>query len=60
MAIKQRWAKTKPINFSTDEALDRVLPILKADFRILIIYLFGSRASMKNPKESDLDLAIYT
>lgn len=59
MSIKQRWQGTKPINISTEEALDRVLPFLKKDRRILICYLFGSRVASEM-SHSDLDIAIYT
>ncbi len=59
MGIKQRWEKTNPIQYSTKEVLALVLPLLNADERILIAYLFGSRAN--NTKESsDIDIAIYT
>jgi len=60
MAIKQRWYKTKPIRLTTEEALANILPLFKADSRILIAYLFGSRVNKEDMKNSDIDLAIYT
>jgi len=59
MSVKERWAKAKPIRYSTDEAVALILPVLKADPRILIGYLFGSRIKGK-ATPSDIDIAIYT
>lgn len=60
MSIKERWKGTKQIELNTAEAMDLILLSLKSDFRILSVYLFGSRISGKYNKASDIDMAIYT
>lgn len=59
MGVKERWKNTKPILYSTNEAIALILPLLNADQRILIAYLFGSRAN-GSEKSFDIDIAIYT
>ncbi|MEK6692218.1 MAG: nucleotidyltransferase domain-containing protein [Nitrospirota bacterium] len=59
MSVRERWAKTKPIRYSTDESITLILSVLKTDSRILIGYLFGSRVKGKETL-SDIDIAIYT
>ncbi|MEW6067192.1 MAG: nucleotidyltransferase domain-containing protein [Nitrospirota bacterium] len=59
MSVKERWEKTSPLNFSTEDAISLLLPLLKSDSRILIAYLFGSRAK-KQEQSPDIDIAIYT
>lgn len=60
MSVKERWIKTKPIQYNTEEAIAAILPVLKADMRISIAYLFGSRISKTDSWLSDIDIAIYT
>ena len=60
MAIKERWNRTKPIRVSTEEAIKLIISELQTDSRILIAYLFGSRAVKKDDLSSDIDIAIYT
>lgn len=60
MSVKERWIRTKPIKYNIDEAIALILPILKTDLRILIAYLFGSRAKNTAELPSDIDIAIYT
>lgn len=59
MAVKERWARSRSVKYTTDESISRILPILQRDSRIVAAYLFGSR--MKNSSEaSDIDVAICT
>ena len=60
MGVKERWARTKPIRGSQEEVLRSVLAILRADKRIEIAYLFGSRTKEEAPEGSDIDIAIFT
>jgi predicted nucleotidyltransferase len=60
MSVKERWKGTKQIKFNTDEAISLATPILVSDSRIMIVYLFGSRAAKKDVQSSDIDIAIYT
>ncbi|MBM4141730.1 MAG: nucleotidyltransferase domain-containing protein [Nitrospira sp.] len=62
MSVRQKWQGTKPLKFTTDEAIQLILPILKSDPRIWAAYLFGSRRKreLQTPVESDIDIAIYT
>ncbi len=60
MGVKERWQDIKEIELSTNEAVALVVPILQAERRVLIAYLFGSRAAGNEKKWSDLDIAIYT
>lgn len=60
MSVKERWKRTTPLKYSTDDAAALMLAILKEDPRILIVYLFGSRAKDTNKISSDIDIAIYT
>ena len=60
MSVKERWSKTKPISYSTDDAIALLLPLLKSDERIVTAYLFGSRVSEGESLSSDIDIAIFT
>jgi len=63
MSVSERWRKTKPIAVSTAEAVKLARDELQKDGRILIAYLFGSRAEnlqAHRPDERDIDLAMYT
>lgn len=63
MSVREKWQGTKPLNFTTDEAIQLILPILKSDLRIWAAYLFGSRTRKREPQtpvESDIDIAVYT
>ncbi len=60
MSVKERWSKTKPISYSTDDAIALLLPLLKSDERIVTAYLFGSRVSEGGSLSSDIDIAIFT
>ncbi|MEF3167829.1 MAG: nucleotidyltransferase domain-containing protein [Deltaproteobacteria bacterium] len=60
MSVRERWKGTRRIAFGTEKSIALILPILKADHRILHAYIFGSRASKRNDMSSDIDIAIYT
>ncbi len=60
MSVKERWIKTKLINYNTDEAIASMLPTLQRDMRIVAAYLFGSRLNKTGNSESDIDIAVYT
>ena len=52
--------KTKPLKFSTKEVVNKFLEIVSKDRKILVVYLFGSRAKETENLDSDIDFAIYT
>ena len=58
--VKEKWKKTKPLKFSTKEAVNKFLKIVSKDKKILVAYLFGSRAKETENLDSDIDFAIYT
>ena len=60
MAIKQKWHRAKPLRVKTEDALSMILHLFQSDNRILIVYLFGSRARETHLEHSDIDLAFYT
>lgn len=60
MGVKERWHGIKEIALPTEEAVALIVPILQAERRVLIAYLFGSRVVGMEKKWSDLDIAIYT
>jgi predicted nucleotidyltransferase len=60
MAIKQKWHRAKPLRVKTEEALSKIIPLFQSDKRILMVYLFGSRARKTDLEHSDIDLAFYT
>ncbi|MDF2953261.1 MAG: putative nucleotidyltransferase [Thermodesulfobacterium sp.] len=60
MMVKEKWKKTKPLKFSTKEAVNKFLEIVSKDRKILVAYLFGSRAKETENLDSDIDFAIYT
>ena len=60
MAVLQRWNGTRPLPWTTAQALERLLPHLVAHPRVDAVYLFGSRVQHPGVSDSDLDLAIAT
>lgn len=60
MAVRERWSRTRPIEWSTRGCIDLLLPAIAADRRIEAFYLFGSRTSDTATPDSDLDVAVYT
>lgn len=60
MSVKERWNKAKPLAFSTDDAITRILPLLQSDARVSAAYLFGSRAAGSEARLSDIDIAVFT
>ena len=52
--------KTKPLKFSTKEVVNKFLEIVSKDRKILVAYLFSSRAKEIENLDSDIDFAIYT
>lgn len=50
----------RPIPFTTEEAIEKLQPIFVQNPKILLLYLFGSRARQEETPESDLDFAFYT
>ncbi len=60
MAVKEKWKGTRPFTLSTQEAVDRVLPVVREREGILVFYLFGSRARGEETSESDIDFAFFT
>lgn len=60
MSIKERWKYTQPLRLGTQEILEMVLPVLRDDQRIRIVYLFGSRIRSEYDKTSDVDIGFYS
>ena len=60
MSVKERWIRTKPLEYGTEDAISLLLPLLKSDERIVAAYLFGSRASEEESLSSDIDIAVFT
>jgi predicted nucleotidyltransferase len=59
MAVKERWLKANPINITTEDAVSSLLELFKADERIKLVYLFGSRSAKSASSDSDIDFALY-
>ena len=51
----KRMVKTKSLKFSTKEAVNKFLEIVNKDRKILVAYLFGSRAKEIENLDSDID-----
>ena len=60
MSVKERWYGTNTLKISTQEAIESILSIVKTDFRICFVYIFGSRTTGNSSQESDIDIAFYT
>ena len=60
MGVKERWKRTAPISIPTAEAVEAIIKVLRADERIKIAYLFGSRNRETHSPSSDLDIGFYT
>ena len=59
MAISDRWRNTRPLTLDTEEAAGCFVEVSSADPRVLIAYLFGSRARGESAPESDIDFAFH-
>jgi len=53
--VKEKWKKTKPLKFSTKEAVNKFLEIVNKDRKILVAYLFGSCTKETENLDSDID-----
>jgi len=57
LSVKEKWKNTRPLTISTEDAVERAVNIVKVNHKILLLYLFGSRAKDKSIPESDIDFA---
>lgn len=60
MAVKEKWKGTRPLTISTEEAVDRALDVIREIRKVLVFYLFGSRATGGATSESDIDFAFLS
>jgi predicted nucleotidyltransferase len=57
--INEKWAKTKVLTFSTEEAVAKTVRIVREHNQIPVLYLFGSRAEGRDRYTSDIDFAFW-
>jgi len=60
LTVREKWKNTRILAISTEEAVERAIKVIKENQKILMFYLFGSRATGKEVPESDIDFAFLS